>query len=111
MIQTRLTILQPDGKTEERTADLPAHPGVDMLRSLLTPLFDGVVMEHVSVIHDGCRADMFVDGDAIDRGLPRNEAATAIYRYYSLSRTPARDAESLPAIYGTAILFHRRVWF
>lgn len=49
------------------------------------------------------------------KGLPRNEAATAIYRRATiLGRTAIKydgDPETLPAIYGPAVLFDRRVWF
>jgi hypothetical protein len=53
---------------------------------------------------------MFVDETGVGR-LPRNEAATAIYRNNWLTQHPSVPAESISAIYGTAVLFARRVWF
>lgn len=74
------------------------------------PLLDGGDLEHVSVLFGGRRADMFVDDRGIEKDLPRNEAATAIYRANWLSRHPGADPESIPAIYGLAVLFDRIVW-
>jgi hypothetical protein len=92
-----------------------------MLRELINPLFNGGRLEHVTVLADydnGLnfnRADMFV-GDAGQRkDLPRNDAATVIYRRATLcgrSATPIpNDPEELPFIQGPAVLFSRRVWF
>jgi hypothetical protein len=66
--------------------------------------------EHVSVLFEGKPADMFVDENGHAKNLPRNEAATAIYRAYSLRQHPNTDPESLPFIAGTAVLFDAPVW-
>jgi hypothetical protein len=89
----------------------PDEPGYDRIRMLIEPLLEGAHLEHVSVLHEGRRADMFVDDEGRLKHLPRNEEATAIYRAAALSREPDRDPETIPFIAGTAILFDRRVWF
>jgi GNAT superfamily N-acetyltransferase len=95
---------------ERRDVDWPHDPGYDRIRDLIRPLLDGGKLEHVTVLHNGKPADMFVDEDFQDKGLPRNDAATAIYRAYSLKCQPGTDPETLPAIAGPAIIFERRVW-
>jgi hypothetical protein len=108
---TTFTILHADGSSETRSAELAAEPGFDALDQLLRPLLDGGDLEHVNVFHDGRYTDMFVDEIGMLKGLPRNEAATAIYRNNTLVHVPGTNPESLPAIYGTAVLFNRKVWF
>ena len=73
-------------------------------------LLDDAVMEHVAVLYQDRPADMFVDEIGAIKSLPRNEAATAIYRANWLKQHPRTDPESLDAIYGPAVLFHRIVW-
>lgn len=113
-MQTSIKIFRPDGTVEER--DVSQHfpgqmPGNGVLRDLLTPLLEGGHLEHVTVLHNGQAADMFVDEDFRAKGLSRNETATAIYRNAWLTRNPGTDPESMPDIAGIAILFSRRVWF
>lgn len=103
-----LTIMRPGAKIETREV---AYSAFSALRPLFTELLDGGYAEHVAVLHRGQRTDMFVDGDGIAKGLARNGAATAIYRNNTLTREPGTDPESLPAIFGTAVLCSRRVWF
>lgn len=89
----------------------PTEPGFDAINKLVQPLIGGGHIEHVSVLHDGKRRDMFVDEEGRLKGLPRNERATAIYRTAWLSHNPGRDADDLPHIAGPAVLFTRRVWY
>jgi hypothetical protein len=42
--------------------------------------------------------------------LPRNDAATKIYRNGFLSNRPNHDPEKLPYIAGPAVVFLRSVW-
>lgn len=69
--------------------------------------------EHVAVLYDGERRDMFVgETSAINGRHIRNIRATEIYRCNTLTNDPGIDPESLPAISGPAVLFpFRRVWF
>lgn len=102
-----LLIMRPSrpDETREVSAD-----GYRALRPTLVELLDDGQPEHVAVLHEGKRADMFVDEESAGR-LPRNDAATAIYRNNWLTQHPSDDPESLPAIYGPAILTSERVWF
>ena len=110
MSPTSFSILRVGREPERREHDLPAAPGNATLRELLLPILEARYYEHVSVLHEGRAADMFVDEDGA-RSQPRNDPATAIYRASWLDRHPSTDPESLPAINGTAILFDRRFWF
>ena len=90
-------------------------PGYEQLRELIEPVLGGP-LEHVSVLWNGERADMFVDElghvELTTRDpLPRNDEATAIYRANWLKQHPGTDPETLAWIAGTAILFRVRVWF
>jgi hypothetical protein len=110
---TTYHILAADGSRATHTVDWPHEPGYDRIKQLIEPLLDGAHLEHVTVLHDGQRADMFVDkeGHCKDPPLSRNEAATAIYRAATLRRAPKTNPESIPYVVGTAILFDRLVWF
>lgn len=111
LVPVTLTVLRPDAEPEELRLDLARHPGLKKLREVLAPYLDGGELEHVSVLHQGRRSDMFVDDIGVLKELPRNEAATAIYRSYWLESHPGTDPETLPPICGPAILFSRQVWF
>lgn len=106
----KITIYRPAELPEEREVDAAWAPTIEGLRTLLTPLLDGAQYEHVYVLHEGQRRDLFVDEESRRKGLDRNEAATAIYRNNWLTRHPTADPESLEAIYGPAVLFSARVW-
>lgn len=105
-------ILRPDGTRETRTLGLhempPAIPLRDVVRELLG--IGAAWPEHVAVLHEGRRADMFVHEDGHGERLPRNEAATAIYRAWHLSQNPGEDPEASPWIAGPAVIFDRIVW-
>jgi hypothetical protein len=60
--------------------------------------------EHVAVLFNGKRAHMFVDEMGHHEGLPRNDAATAIYRANWLAQHPDCDPETLPWIAGDAVV-------
>jgi hypothetical protein len=107
---TGLLVLCPDGSCEERSAVMAADPRYAEIRAALRPILGAAYPEHVAVLHDGRRADMFVLEDGHGEGLPRNEAATAIYRAAWLRDHPADDPETLPWIAGLAVIFDRIVW-
>ena len=110
LITTHYLVL-PVGKTgESRQVEWPAEPGYDAIKAVINPIL-GAELEHVTVLHNGEAADMFVDEMGALKQLPRNEAVTAIYRANRLDKHPTTKPETLPAIYGTAILFARRIWF
>lgn len=122
-MKTRITIMRPDQPHEGQEYDLPREPGYEKLKAIIEPLLDGGWMERVAVLADFAGGthfqptDMFVDenGHLKLPPLPRNEAATIIYRRATmLGRTSApkpADPEQLPFIVGVAVLFDRRVWF
>lgn len=110
-MDTPYKIIPVTGNSEERTADLAAKPDYRALQAITAPALNGGSLERVLVFHEGEYTDMFVDDRGLSKGLPRNEAATAIYRNNMLTHRRVKDPETLPAIYGPAVLFSRRVWF
>ena len=112
LMPTAYRVIPPgDGEIIERVIDWPRSPGYDAIRALITPLLYGADLEHVTVLHDDNRTDMFVDEIGKIKQLQRNDRATVIYRTNWLTQHPTADPESLPAIYGPAVLFLRRIWY
>lgn len=121
LIATKFLIMRSDLPHETQTIELPRDPGYIALRNIIAPLLNKGNLEHVSVLADFHGEtnykplDMFVDDSGLIKGLPRNEAATLIYRRANLMGRSAApkvaDPEQLSYICGTAILFSRRVWF
>jgi hypothetical protein len=108
-MKTDFTIIRPDGTLERGNVDWPNDPGYDRIKTLIAPLVGGGI-EHVSVLHNGRRTDMFVNETGGLDGLPANDKATAIY--HAATRARGQSVKGAPMIYGTAILFDdRRVWF
>ena len=110
-LDTTYTILYCDGTSQTCDADLPEQPGYELLRKLVEPALEDAHMERVNVFHNGKYTDMFVDDSGALNGLPPNPAATAVYRNNVLTHQPESNADDLPEIYGTAVLFDRKVWF
>ena len=108
-MKTDLLILRADGTRETRSIEMAGDPGLAELRDVLEPILGGR-HEHVAVLHEGRRADMFVHEDGHGLRRPRNEAATATYRASWMGRHPATDPETLPWIAGDAVVFSRIVW-
>lgn len=108
---TDFIIIKADGTKEAGVADWPHHPGYDRIKTLIRPLLDDNQFEHVSVLHEGKRTDMFVDEMGMMNGLWVNTKATEIYRNNTMTHQPDTNPDDLPQIYGTAILFATRVWF
>lgn len=80
-----------------------------LLKGAVRPHFDED-FEHVSVLFNGHRRDMFVGETSTINGRHiRNIRATEIYRANALSQDPRLDPESLPAISGPAVLFPDRI--
>lgn len=70
-----ITIMRPSQETEMRKVDLPV--GYDQINALVRPLVGGEI-EHVAVLYNNKRQDMFVDENGQYKDLPRNEIATAM---------------------------------
>lgn len=114
MIETGFSIYFPDGRQETRVVKLAEEPGYDDLRALICPII-GDRFEHVWIRADGeegvGRTSMFVDDCGHLKRLPRNDAATDLYRRAHVARHPKGDPETLPFIVGVAVVFDRPVWF
>lgn len=91
------------GNVEIRTVDQCIDHA--SLYTLLSPLLEGDKPERVSVLWRGRPRDMFVGETSRLRDLPRNEAATAIYRAAYLAHSPTVHPELLPFIAGSAVMF------
>ncbi len=119
-MKTKMLIMRPDQPHETVEIDLPEEPGYDKLSKIVEPLLNGP-LEQVSVWADFYGGtsyqplDMFVHDCGLLEGLPRNEAATLIYRRANQmgksSAPKVDDPEKLSFIAGVAVLFDRRVWF
>ena len=112
-MKTVYTIIQPTGPEVETSVDWPNDPGYDLIKRLVLPILKfrrkEANLEHVSVLYQGQRADMFVDDMSAIEGLPPNPRATAIY--HAASKAAGISTGNASQIYGTAIVFHRKVWF
>lgn len=113
LINTDITVLRPDGShTEYYGLDLPEEPPLKVIQAYVMPHIDGDDdMERVNVFWNGMYTDMFVGEFSAKRGLPVNIKATEIYRNNMLTHVEGTIADEMPMIYGTAVLFSRRVWF
>lgn len=110
-MNTKYTVIRPDGTEQTHQIRLPAAPTLQTLRSLIVPHLNGGDLEQVGVLHNGKGTDMFVDEEGLLKRLPRNDKATAIYRAHYLKQNPGVEPEQLGFIAGTAVIFDRRVWF
>jgi hypothetical protein len=111
IVPTVYYVLGVDGTREAKRIAFPQWPGYLFIKKLVEPLINGP-LEHVTVLYERRRADMFVHehGHKLTPPLPRNDAATAIYRTNWLTQHPGADPESLPFIAGVAVLFDRIIW-
>lgn len=118
-MKTQILIMRPGQRHERREVEIPDDPSevLAALRTIVEPITEGR-MEHVTVLsdfEDGVnykRADMFVheEGHVLVPPLPRNEAATAIYRRNGIMNHGVTNPETLPWIAGPAVLFEHIVW-
>lgn len=119
-IKTKLVFIPAFGAQEKHEVELTSTPSSVELHQFIDPLLGTRQFEHVLVYPsetgwlgaDHYR-DMFVDETGMVKGLPRNIAATALYRRNFLvhQQPPVDDDDTLPAIYGPAVFFpDRKVW-
>lgn len=107
---TVLHIIHPGAAMfEDMTVMLPERPDLEVLRAILMPILGGP-FEHVTIYDAGEARDMFVHETGAVDGLPANATASRLYRAGFLAMNPGTRPEDLPAIYGPAVLFSRRVW-
>lgn len=98
----RYYVYLPGQPPVEHTTEATSY---EELRPLIVEHLNGADPEHVYVLHNGERRDLFVDEVGHLKHLPRNEAATSIYRNAYLSRHPGTHPEALDWIAGPAVLF------
>jgi hypothetical protein len=126
VFRTAIRVLHLDGDHEDiDLGDLPREMPLDLIRQHVERyLDDGQRMEHVYIAADaikdsgpgptiptnGTAACMFVGEDSAGR-YPFNREASRIYRFATLARQPKTDPKTLPGIFGTAVVFNRRVRF
>lgn len=120
---TAYTVIRPDATEDTGAVDWPNEPDYRRIKALVEPLLGerepGLhePLEHVTVLYQGERRDMFVSELGHMRlttrePLPINWPATKIYRAAALRRMPHTPPEELPRIAGVAVLFpDRQVWF
>jgi hypothetical protein len=111
-IPTKYRVFSAAGTVADHEILMDEKPRYDDLRNLVEPHLAGARLMHVRVLCPllGEWTDMFVDEMGALRRLPRNEAATKIYRHGILSKRPNDDPEKLPYIAGAAVVFLRQVW-
>jgi len=99
-------IIHIDGKIEWTTHDLPDVPEYDDVKRVVSPIIPD--FEHVTVLWQDKRTDMFIDELGVVKGLPINAFATGVY--YTASIVAGRQISPNP-ICGPAVLFNERIWF
>jgi hypothetical protein len=111
-VPTTYRVFKETGTFDDHEVLIDKKPLYDELRSLVEPHLGGARLMHVRVLCPllGEWTDMFVDEMGALRRLPRNDAATKIYRNGHLSKRPNDDPEKLPYIAGPAVVFLRTVW-
>lgn len=107
-MKTTYRVLYVDGSERSNEVDIPEHPHEDVIDALVCPLLGSDDMQRRSVLYRGHTADMFVDPDAEADGAAVNGAATDIHLTAYRTFDPDGVLPTQP-IYGTAVLFDRRV--
>lgn len=102
----RMLIIPVLGEVQEKSVLMQARrSNYDFLKHAMAGIFDED-FEHVAVLFEGTRRDMFVgETSSINGRHIRNVRATEIYRNNTMTHHPGTDPESLPAISGPAVLF------
>lgn len=111
-IPTKYRVITEAGTCADHEILMEKKPIYDELRRLVEPHLGGARLMRVRVLCPmlGEWTDMFVDEMGALRRLPRNDAATRIYRNGFLSKRPDDDPEKLPYIAGKAVVFLRPIW-
>jgi hypothetical protein len=111
-ILTTYRVFTETGTFTDHEILMEKKPAYDDLRRLVEPHLRGASLMHVLVLCPmlGVWTDMFIDDMSALKRLPRNDAATRIYRNGFLSKRPSDDPEKLPYIAGPAVVFLRPVW-
>lgn len=112
-METKYTVLHPDGTVVNGIVQWPEYPGYDAIRELTNPILGGesYLERVVWRTSTGHYADMLVDEDGIPKGLPVNPAATTLYQHDWCIKNPGQNPNFLPSIFGVVIVFERKVWY
>jgi hypothetical protein len=111
-ILTRYRVFTETGVSADHEILMEKKPVYDELLRLIEPHVGGASLMHVRVLCPDLNAwtDMFIDDMGALKKLPRNDAATKIYRNSFLSKHPDDDPEKFPYIAGPAVVFLRPIW-
>jgi hypothetical protein len=111
-ITTIYRVFAETGAYADHEIQMAKEPVYEDLRRLIEPHLCGARLMRVRVLCPtlGDWVDMFIDDMGALKRLPRNDAATTIYRNGHLSKNPNDDPETLPYIAGPAVVFLRPVW-
>jgi hypothetical protein len=111
-LPTKYRVFTEAGTVTDHEILMEKKPVYEDLRSVVEPHLGGARLMHVRVLcpEIGHWTDMFIDDMGALKRLPRNEAATKLYRNGFLSKSPNEDPEKLPYIAGPAVVFSRSVW-
>lgn len=107
-ISTAFVVIRPEGPIEDATAMLREVPTVLELRAVLDPIIGGC-FERISIVDADGPHDMFGHECGAVDGLPVNPTATRLYRAAHLAANPGIDPDGLPEIFGTVVLFQRKM--
>lgn len=116
MLETTFTVYPAMiGTITEHVVMMGHQPHYDDIRAVVAPFLNDDHFEQVTVVWNDIVTDMFV-GETSAASQPRNVIASQIYRANAIGRAFVEDRisldpDSLPPICGTAVLFHRRIWF
>jgi hypothetical protein len=103
----KISIYRP-GSDEVELRELPGRAWDDC-KDAVAALVDCEWPEHVTVLHERRRADLFVHERGAILRLPVNELATQLYWAASKARG-IKDFAGFPRIHGVAVLFHTIIW-
>jgi hypothetical protein len=111
-LPTKYRVFRETGTVTDHEILMEKKAVYDELRSLVEPHLNGARLLHVKVRCPelGLWTDMFIDDMGALKRLPRNEAATKLYRNGILLKKPNADPEELPYIAGPAVVFLRPIW-
>lgn len=108
LIPTGLFTFFADGSIADEVVMLSEVPDAAELSIPLGRILNGP-FRHVVIRPAGeDKRDMFVREDA--EGMPVNEKATRMYRNMLMAGTRQTDRDSLPSVYGTAVVASRKLW-
>jgi hypothetical protein len=112
-MKTDLLIYRPGvDEPESVSVEMAEEPTYSQISDQITPILKTNRIEHVAVLFNGKRADMFVDecgaiGLRNREPLPINEAATKIY--HAASRRRGADMTDAAKIHGVAVVVANRI--